>query len=335
MDITGKKVLITCGGGVGDIIMYTPALRRLKEKYNCCITFFTPRNYELVKGLPYIDEVIYAPRGVFLGKFRQLHKIRGYSAIIITDWQPTVLLAARLFSIPIRAGFIRENKFISRFYTKALTFKWHKTLDFVADNNAKMISQALEIELDGDMSNCDVSKPTQDVKMQVDTILQKVGLTPTQKYIILSPFTSFELKNWPLEYCVDLGRMIKERYDLPVVVIGGPGDVEAAGKISRYNLAGKTNIPEMVELISRACLMITADTGPMHVGGAVGIPIVAVFGKEVPERWAPKHNCWPISLHYPCSPCKDDVARTCIKKVECLRKIDADMVMQMIIKILG
>ena len=51
MDLNGKKVMITCGGGVGDIIMYTPALRRLKEKYHCHITFYTSRNYEVIEGL--------------------------------------------------------------------------------------------------------------------------------------------------------------------------------------------------------------------------------------------------------------------------------------------
>ena len=122
MDLNGKKVMITCGGGVGDIIMYTPALRRLKEKYHCHITFYTSRNYEVIEGLPYIDEIMYVPRGVFMSKFRQLHKLRDYYAIIITDWQPNVLVAAELFNIPVRAGFVRKNKFISRFYNRKFNF---------------------------------------------------------------------------------------------------------------------------------------------------------------------------------------------------------------------
>lgn len=330
MDLNGKKVMITCGGGVGDIIMYTPALRRLKEKYHCHITFYTSRNYEVIEGLPYIDEIMYVPRGVFMSKFRQLHKLRDYYAIIITDWQPNVLVAAELFNIPVRAGFVRKNKFISRFYNRKLTYKWHKSLSYVGDNNAKMISQALGVELDGDMSRCEVSYPSVADKENVDAMLLDIGITPEQEFVILSPFTSFILKNYPEEACRELVCRINEKYNMPIVVIGGRGNFESAARISSYNLCGKTSIKEMIALISRAKLMITADSGPMHVAGAVGTPIVAVFGKEVPERWAPKRKCWPITLHYQCSPCKDDDARNCSKNVECLRKITADMVMDKI-----
>lgn len=334
MDISGKKILITCGGGVGDIIMYTPALRRLKEKYGCYITFLTPRNPELVTGLSYIDEVIYMKRGVFLSKFRNLHKLVGYDAVIITDWQPNVLMAAKLFGVPIRAGFPREESSISKYYNKVLTHKWYKTLDYVGDNNARMISQALDVELDGDMTHCDVSNPSKADKTAVNQALQEIGLQPNSKFVILSPFTNFALKNWPMASCQKLVQLITDKYNLPVVMLGGPGDYEAASKISKYNLSGKTTIGQMVELISRAAVMVTADSGPMHVAGAVGIPIVAVFGKEVPERWAPKRNCWPITLRYPCSPCKDSVAEACDKKVQCLRDITAEMVMEKLQEIL-
>lgn len=245
MDLNGKKVMITCGGGVGDIIMYTPALRRLKEKYHCHITFYTSRNYEVIEGLPYIDEIMYVPRGVFMSKFRQLHKLRDYYAIIITDWQPNVLVAAELFNIPVRAGFVRKNKFISRFYNRKLTYKWHKSLSYVGDNNAKMISQALGVELDGDMSRCEVSYPSVADKENVDAMLLDIGITSEQEFVILSPFTSFILKNYPEEACRELVCRINEKYNMPIVVIGGRGNFESAARISSYNLCGKTSIKEI------------------------------------------------------------------------------------------
>lgn len=327
MDIRDKKVLVTCGGGVGDIIMYTPALRRLKEKYGCYIGFYTPRNYELVEGLPYIDEVIYAERGKAFSKFRVIPKIKGYDAVIITDWQPVVLMAAMLFGAKIRAGFKRADKKISCLYTKNLTHKWHKTHEYVGDNNAKLIGEALGVVLDGDMTHCEVSEPSAADARSVDNLMRDMGLLPQNEFIVLAPFTNFELKNIPMADCHEIIRGIKEKYNLPVVVLGGPGDYEQAAELSSYNLAGKTSIRDMIELMGRAKVMITADSGPMHVAGAVGTKIIALFGKEIPQRWAPKRNCWPLTLNFPCSPCKDDVARTCEKKVACLRDIGAARVL--------
>lgn len=326
-ELSNKRVLLTCGGGVGDIIMFTPALRRLKEKYSCYIGFLTPRNPELLENLSFVDEVVHVPRKKAFSKIASIPKIYAYDAVIITDWQPVVLMAAMVFGVNIRAGFPRSEKFISRFYNKILTHKWHKQLGYVGDNNARLIAEALDIELDGDMSNCEISRPSMQDRIAVNEYLEKIGIASIQDFVVLSPFTNFYLKNYPVSESKSLVRMIEQKYHLPVIVVGGIGDTEDGDRISRYNLCGKTSIMELAELISRARLMVTADSGPMHIAGAVHTPTIAVFGKEIPERWAPRHNCYPISLHYPCSPCKDEVAIKCSKKVGCLRKITAEMVM--------
>jgi ADP-heptose:LPS heptosyltransferase len=82
-----------------------------------------------------------------------------------------------------------------------------------------------------------------------------------------------------------------------------------------------------VELVCRARLLVTPDSGPMHVAGAVGTDCVALFSKDLPSRWAPRHHCVPIYLGEPCSPCTDETARQC-PTVRCMRAITADMVLE-------
>lgn len=73
-NLNGKRVLIESGGGVGDLIMFTPALRRLKEKFpDCQITFLTiDKTVDVINRLPYIDRVICIKRGRFMGRYRVL-----------------------------------------------------------------------------------------------------------------------------------------------------------------------------------------------------------------------------------------------------------------------
>ena len=62
----------------------------------------------------------------------------------------------------------------------------------------------------------------------------------------------------------------------------------------------------------------------MHIAGALGRPVVALFSKDLPSRWAPRQKCIPITLQLDCSPCNDDTARQCIT-LRCMRGITAEM----------
>ena len=90
---------------------------------------------------------------------------------------------------------------------------------------------------------------------------------------------------------------------------------------------------QLIELVRRAKCLVTPDSGPMHIAGAVGTPVAALFSKDLPSRWAPRQNCVPITLQMDCAPCDDETARHC-PTVKCMRGITAEMVCEAAVKIL-
>lgn len=327
MDLTGKKVMITCGGGVGDLIMFTPALKSLKEKYNCHITFLTPRNADILRGLPYIDKVIFLPRGKFLGRYRCIPDLWQQDIIIFSDWQPQLLAMAHWLRVPFIAGIPRSGHRLTKYLNKIITHGVYDTDDYTARTHARMIEEALNISLSGDMTDIEVPDTSAEDFLYVDGLLQNVGVS-SSKYIVLSPFTGLEERNWAGKEAINLVNLIKEKYNIPVLVLGTADTEKEARDISPYCLAGKTTLMQSVEIIRRALLLVSPDSGPMHIAGAVGTPVIALFSKDLPSRWAPKKKCLPIYLDYDCSPCDDETARHCQFDVRCMKNITAKMVME-------
>ena len=105
MNLNNKKILITSCNGLGDLIMFTPALRRIKEKFPTChVTFLCRDNHrEVLEGLPYVDKVVCIYRGKVFGRYRAIPALINCDAIIFTDWHPVMIIFAKLFNISIRA----------------------------------------------------------------------------------------------------------------------------------------------------------------------------------------------------------------------------------------
>lgn len=335
MDITGKNIMITCGGGVGDIIMFTPALKRLKEEYGVNITFATPRNADILLGLPYVDDVAVIKRGAFLGRYRCIDKIFRQDAIIFSDWQPQLLLLARLLHIPYIAGIEREGHRLSKFLHKKILHDVYSSEQYVAKTHAEMIEEALNIKLAGDMTDIEVALPSDEVIASVDYLLNNIGLSENQEYVLLSPFTGLEQRNWNTSEAKRFVNFVTEYYHLPVVVLGTNEYKNSAENMSKYNLVGRTSITQLVELVRRSKVLVTPDSGPMHIAGALRKPVIALFSKDLPSRWAPRYNCWPVYLAYGCSPCSDDMARECQYNVKCMNDIKAEMVIELCKIVLG
>jgi len=135
--------------------------------------------------------------------------------------------------------------------------------------------------------------------------------TDGARWIALQPGARWPNKRWPVEYFAKLVQLLAEKFPDTRFAILGDGKDKSLGEIISHaaperclNLCGQTSLPEMVEWLRLCNLMVTNDTGPMHVAAALGKPLVALFGPTEPRRTGPYgHLGNVLRLDLPCSPC--------------------------------
>jgi lipopolysaccharide heptosyltransferase II len=166
--------------------------------------------------------------------------------------------------------------------------------------------------------------------------------TQNSKLILLQPGARWKNKRWPAEHFAGLVRALAGKFPAARFgILGDPDDRPLGEIISQaapercLNLCGATSLPEMIEWIRRCDLLITNDTGPMHVAAALGRPLVALFGPTEPRRTGPYGQLENVlRLDLPCSPClKSDCAYE--KTDECLRALSPATVLARVEKLLA
>ena len=165
---------------------------------------------------------------------------------------------------------------------------------------------------------------------------------------MLIPGTNWATKRWPTEHFAGLIRPLHERHGLTTVLAGSPNEVELCDKVYReavqsnrdpralppvVNMAGRTTLRQMVALLRGADLVVANDSGPMHIAGALGTPVVVPFGSTSPELTGPvlsmgaKHQL--IKSDAPCSPC---FLRECPIDFRCMNGITVERVVEGVLK---
>jgi heptosyltransferase-1 len=154
-------------------------------------------------------------------------------------------------------------------------------------------------------------------------------LTPGARWIALQPGARWLNKRWPLEHFAELiQRLAADFADLRFVILGGSTDAPLGAALANHvpsrclDLTGRSTLPEMVELIRGATVMVTNDTGPMHVAAALGKPVVGLFGPTEPRRTGPYGQVERALQvrELPCVPCMRAHC-TFPKPLECLQAI--------------
>jgi heptosyltransferase-2 len=135
-------------------------------------------------------------------------------------------------------------------------------------------------------------------------------------------------KKWP-GYRELAAKLLKEQ-NIAVVFIGANGEAEEAKRLTEglgpfaVSLAGKTTLAQLVALIQKMDVLVANDSGPMHIGAALGVPVVALFGSTDPDRTGPYGQPGGVIAKRPsCSPC---FQRECPIDFRCMRAIGADEV---------
>lgn len=154
-----------------------------------------------------------------------------------------------------------------------------------------------------------------------------------KKLIMICPGGRWENKRWPSVHYQQLIRRLADDYPAAQFgLIGSPGESSLAAEIASavpdriLNFTGKTTLPELVELLRLSTVLVTNDTGPMHIAAALGKPVVALFGPTDPKRTGPYGQIsHALQWHLPCVPCMKPVCHW-KEPMACLTEILPDSV---------
>ena len=154
------------------------------------------------------------------------------------------------------------------------------------------------------------------------------------RWIVLQPGARWPNKRWPAEHFGELVRQLRRTHpDRRFVILGSKDDQSLAQAICSVDqqrcldLTGKSSLLETVEWIRSCELMVTNDTGPMHIGVALGRPLIALHGPTDPLRTGPYHRRQDaLQLDLPCVPCLKSRCNY-VREMECLRAISPEMVL--------
>ncbi len=141
--------------------------------------------------------------------------------------------------------------------------------------------------------------------------MTSAGLHPDQPWVGLAPGAAYgPAKRWPPGASPQWGIFCRKNCGPRLVLLGGPGDQEAAAEVQRagtgrfLNLAGKTTLRQALAVLGNLKVLITNDSGLMHAAGALGVPVVAIFGSTDPAATRPFTSRATLIHHpLPCSPC--------------------------------
>jgi heptosyltransferase-2 len=293
-DRNGKRILIVSVNWLGDILFMTPAIRAIRrafpKAYIACLV--PPYGKDLLVGNPHLDEVILLreERGLkgwrhWGSMVRQL-KAGRFDEVYLFHRSFTRTMLTWLAGIPVRIGYRTGKRgwLLTHPVDPPHQDSLHKVEGFLN------LLRAVGIPEDG--RHYDVQIFPEDERWAL-ALLQEVGIHPTDRWVALHPGANWRLKRWPLGHFAQLADGLRERYQVKPLFIGGPTDVPLVEEILRRmkvpapSAAGRTHFRQLAALLKRALLLISNDSGPLHLGMAVGIPVIGLFGPTDPKLTGP------------------------------------------------
>ncbi|MBI3010640.1 MAG: glycosyltransferase family 9 protein, partial [Candidatus Omnitrophica bacterium] len=280
---------------LGETILNLPAMSALKAGLPQArlSILVQPTLKPLLQALPFVDEVMTTsePGGAWWQRcihlIRQL-KPHHFDVAIISNPMKELHLATSLAGIPLRVGYCRK-------WGRLLT---HRLKD------CKSLGERHEVEYNLDLiETLGLARrlpawqfpPLIAEQAQVRGLLTEHGFS-NPEFIVFHPWSSNAQKEWSLERCDSFVREAVEKHKLQLVVIGGAENASRVSSIvfDKRQVAvfvGKLTLRQLAGLLQISRLLISTDSGPMHLAAAVGTPVLALFSTQQratqPVRWGP------------------------------------------------
>ncbi len=289
------------------MVLTTPLFRALRRLYPSArldlVT--TPAAAPLVEEDPHLDRVLTYDKGGGDGLAAVVRKIRAgrYDLWVAPHRSARTSLVGALAGVPRRVGFADAG----------LAFLYHGVVHrplarHEVDRNLALLRGLGAAPESGDRV-LHVGY-TELEAQQVSAVLSGAGVPADAPLAILCPGSVWATKRWQADGFAAVGRALAGD-GLRVVVLGGPGDRDVAGRVARgigpgaADAAGRTSLKALAAWMDRARVVVTNDSAPLHVAAARGAPTVAVFGATTLDLgFGPFHGrTRVVQVDLPCRPC--------------------------------
>jgi len=295
-----KNILLIKPSSLGDIVMALPALSSLRRSFpQARISWLVrPEFAPILEGHPHLDEIILFDRKVLAKAWHDCAAFKGLTSLIsrlrrgrfdaVLDLQGLFRTAslAWLSGCKNRFGPVWRHELAHHFYTTKIPprMEWVHVIDYYAKLLEAMGAADRRVEF------VLPEKPAASVSAQ--SLLAEHGIDP-DRYAVIIPGSAQVSKCWPAERFAALADRLGSEHGLAVAATGGRSEspmIEQIGSLAKHplaNLSGQTSLPELVEVLRHARLVVSNDTGPGHIAGALGRPLVMMFSWSNPLRVGP------------------------------------------------
>ncbi|HAB17287.1 MAG TPA: lipopolysaccharide heptosyltransferase II [Verrucomicrobiota bacterium] len=354
------RILVRGVNWLGDAVMTTPALLRLRERFPAAeISLLTPAKLkDLWVGHPALNRILdfSASQNVFsvAARLRAEH----FDLAVILPNSPRSALEAFVAGIPRRVGgrwpwrdwlltkSVEPASNATRMRKRtveeirALTSANSKgPQPSLPDPAAHQMYHYLRVVAAVGADPTPLAPRLTTTLAEIEAVRIKYGFRPGSAWLGINPGAEYgPAKRWPIERFAAAADALRQEFDCGIAVFGGLADLALAEELAEQLqtaaptlriLAGKTTLRELLAALMCCRVVLTNDTGPMHVAAALGVPVVVPFGSTSSTLTGPglpgdpQHQL--LQSAAACSPC---FLRTCPIDFRCMLGIDVDRVVQ-------
>lgn len=317
-----KRILVITLSNVGDVVLTTPAIARLRENFPDAhiAVLVGPRAYPLLEHSATVNEVIRYDKRTSLGrKLGLMGALRARGFDLVVDFKQTlipVFLGAsrrtRLFRLPQSYTVSMREKFLHLLDSWDLEAKPHNTFNFFSAADADEVRRRLE----------------------------KEGISVNDRLAVVGAGSRSEVKRWPAERFCDVCETLAKKAGIRVILVGDEAERTVLDMLSAkcrerlINWAGRTTLRELAALVASSSLVVANDSAVMHLANELGIPCVAIFGPTNERKYGgrgPKSVIVRRSLA--CTPCELAQCREGIRS--CLDELSSREVEEAALRLLN
>lgn len=291
---------------MGDLIMSGPAIRALKESFDAKITVLTSSMAKgvtkhiaeiddvIIYDLPWVKTAAEPDEGTFNAAIADIKSRRFDAAVIFTVYSqnplPTAMLAY-LAGIRKVLAYCRENPYnlITNWVPdkepyESIKHQVRRDLDLVATVGATTTDENLKLIIDGGLWR------------RVCEKLTDLGLKINKPWLLLHAGVSEIKRQYPVENWVEAAMRLIQDFDYQVVLTGSSAEKELTDELhsmigaGSFSAAGIFNLDEFICLVKHAPVMLSVNTGTIHIAAAVGTPVVVLYAQTNPQ-----HTPWNVS----------------------------------------